>query len=150
MQVLKHWIVSVLKQAAAIYRYMVIWLLCLVTLTYSYSICADPERFVKEGQTLTPFFLLVIFFYLKRGSKYQYKQAIIGPQQNAVFRWSAPDSPTLNTGLVGLWFFRRFAPVLLRNPVFFSISQGMLRIPSPPSGSAICEISNLLFSYLSY
>ena len=49
-------------------------------------------------------------------------------QRNAI----SDDGPTLNTGLVALWFFRGSVPVLLRNP--FVISQGGVRtpVPSPP------------------
>ena len=49
--------------------------------------------------------------------------------------WRADNGPTLNAGLVALWFFRRSGPVLLRNPNFFVIFQGVWT-PCPPSGSA--------------
>ena len=52
-------------------------------------------------------------------------------QRNAI----SDDGPTLNTGLVALWFFRGSVPVLLRKP--FVISQGGPDpCPLTPSGSA--------------
>ena len=54
--------------------------------------CADPERFVRGGPTLT-------FFKLMRGgANYRNKRAIIDPP--AAFRWRADDDTTLNAGLV--------------------------------------------------
>ena len=50
--------------------------------------CADPESFIREGPTLTTFFL---------ADDYHYKRA---------FRWRTDDGPTLNTGLVALRFFQ--------------------------------------------
>ena len=34
------------------------------------------------------------------------------------FRWRAIGGPTLNAGLVALWFYRGSGPLLLRNPIF--------------------------------
>ena len=50
------------------------------------------------------------------------------------FRWRADDGPTLNAGLVALWFYRGSGPVLLRNPIFIFFQGG----PDPlsPFGSA--------------
>ena len=36
----------------------------------------------------------------------------------------ADDSPTINAGLVALWFFKGSAPVLLRNPIFLWFFRG--------------------------
>ena len=47
------------------------------------------------------------------------------------FRWRADDGPTLNAGLVALWFFRGSGPVLLKKPWFFVIFQG-IQTPCPP------------------
>ena len=47
------------------------------------------------------------------------------------FRWRADDSPTLNAGLVALWFFRGSGPVLLRNPIFSWFSRGEVGPPVP-------------------
>ena len=53
-----------------------------------------------------------------------------------VLRWRAGDGPTLNSGLVALWFYRGSGPKLLRNPIFFcDFAGGGGRIPSP-TGSA--------------
>ena len=61
-------------------------------------------------------------------------------QRNAIvmaFRWRADDGPTLNAGLVALWFFRGSGPVLLRNPIFLWFFRGrLLPPPPPPSGPA--------------
>ena len=48
--------------------------------------------------------------------------------------------PTLNAGLVALWFFRGSGPVLLRNPIFLCFFWGVggvsrPPVPPPPSGS---------------
>ena len=68
-----------------------------------------------------------------RGSNYYDEWAIIGPPAKCLemaFRWRAYDGPTLNAGLVALWFFRRSGPVLLRNPIFLWIFRG--RGSGPP------------------
>ena len=53
------------------------------------------------------------------------KSTISGPssarQQKVIsmaFCWRADDGPTLNAGLVALWFYRGSGSVLLRNPIF--------------------------------
>ena len=58
-------------------------------------------------------------------------------QQNTismVFCWRADDGPTLNAGLVALWFFRGSGPVLLRSPIYIFVNfQGRGRdLLSPP------------------
>ena len=60
-----------------------------------YEPCGDPESFVRGGPTLT-----MLFFSL------------------LVFRWRANDGPTLNDGLLALWFLRGSGPVLFGNPIF--------------------------------
>ena len=40
------------------------------------------------------------------------------------FRWRADGVPTLNAGLVTLWFYRGSGPVLIRNPIFCDFSGG--------------------------
>ena len=50
--------------------------------THTTNPCTDPESFVKGGPTLTTFCLFFFFFCtdeVRGGSKYHYKQAIIGP-----------------------------------------------------------------------
>ena len=48
------------------------------------------------------------------------------------FLWRADDGPTLNAGLVALWFLRGPGPVLLRNPIFLWFNrEGGIRIPCP-------------------
>ena len=51
------------------------------------------------------------------------------------FRWRADDCPTLNAGLLALWFFRRSKPVLLRNPIYLWFFRGVGRDTLSPSGS---------------
>ena len=58
-------------------------------------------------------------------------------QRNAIkmaFCWRADDDPTLNAGLVALWFFRGSGPVLQRNPIFlwFFRGGGGVWTPCPP------------------
>ena len=48
------------------------------------------------------------------------------------FRWRADGGPTLNPGLVALWFYRGSGPVLLRNPIFCDFSWGGGSGPLPP------------------
>ena len=61
---------------------------------------ADPKSFARRGPTLTTLFSLM------RGERIQIPQY-------AAFHWRADDGPTLNAGLVALYFFRGFGPVLL-------------------------------------
>ena len=46
------------------------------------------------------------------------------------FRWRVDDGPTLNAGLVALWFFKGSGPVLLRDPLFLRFFRG--RGSGPP------------------
>ena len=49
------------------------------------------------------------------------------------FWWRVDVGPTLNAGLVALWFFRGSGPVLLRNPIFlWFFGGGGVRTPVPP------------------
>ena len=50
--------------------------------------CADPESFVRGGQTLTTFFFILLVYETGRVSKCQYKRA--------------NEGPTLNFGLIAL------------------------------------------------
>ena len=53
------------------------------------------------------------------------------------FRWQADGGPTMNAGLVNMWFYRGSGPVLLRNPYILVIFRGGGGPdPCPPSGSA--------------
>ena len=48
-------------------------------------------------------------------------------QRNAIsmaFRWRADGGPTLNAGLVALWFYRGSGPVLLRKPLILIFFRG--------------------------
>ena len=49
-----------------------------------------------------------------------------------VFRWQADSGPTLNAGLVALWFYMGSGPVLLRNPTFLLFFRGGSDPLSPP------------------
>ena len=63
-------------------------------------------------------------------------QPFTDPESYVTVRgWRADNGPTLNAGLVALWFFRRSGPVLLRNPIFLWFFRGVWT-PCPPSGSA--------------
>ena len=46
------------------------------------------------------------------------------PASETPLKWRADDGPTLNAGLVALWFLRGSVPVLLRNPIFLWFSGG--------------------------
>ena len=75
---------------------------CVVLKSLSQMSCADPESYVRGGQTSTKF-----FFYFE-GGRIQ-NTTISGPssarQGNVIkmtFCWRADDGPTLNAGLVAL------------------------------------------------
>ena len=87
------------------YKYYSIFIqhyLCLTLSSFSkwYGKCFQLLIAVSfsEGVQL---WLRVLSWWGERGCKYHYMQAIIGP--------------TLNAGLVALWFYRGSGPVLLRN-----------------------------------
>ena len=68
-------------------------------------------------------------------------------QGTPAFRWRADDGPTLNTGLVALWFFRGSRPVLLENPIFLWFFKGggghdLLPPPPPPLWIRTCLSTN--------
>ena len=80
--------------------------------------CAYPEICFIGGPTLTA------FFFVDEGRE-DSNATIGGPssarQRSAIevaFRWRADGGPTLNAGLVALWFYRGSGPVLLRNSIF--------------------------------
>ena len=63
-------------------------------------------------------------------------------QRNAIsmaFRCRADGGPTLNAGLVALWFYWGYGPVLLRNRIFCDFTGGV-RTPSPPTPCAFAHI----------
>ena len=67
------------------------------------------SRFFQRGPNLTVFFLYLV------------DKSTFAHQRNAIemaFCWWADDCPTLNAGLVALWFFMGSGPVLQRNPIF--------------------------------
>ena len=48
------------------------------------------------------------------------------------FCWRADDDQTLNAGLVALWFFRGFGPVITKEPyIFFIFQVGQDSLSSP-------------------
>ena len=69
----------------------------------------------------------------EEGSKYHFKPAIIGLSAKRHLN----DGPTLNSGMLALWFLRGSRPVLKRNPIFFVNFKGGPDPlpPPPPSGS---------------
>ena len=82
------------------------------------------KAFLKGIQLCLLFFCCFFFCCCclgERGSKYHYKQTIIGPPAkrhlNGVSR-RADGGPTLIAGLVALWFYRGSGTKLLRNPIF--------------------------------
>ena len=121
--------------------------------SFSIALSADPESFVRGGQTQSMFFCFFFCFFfvffccffwgrtnieipLKAG---QYRSASETP-----FKWRLAGGPmmaqynTLNAGLKPLWFVRESRPVLLRNSILSSFSRGGGGGVSPvlPSGSA--------------
>ena len=95
------------------------------------------RKFCQRGSNSDGFFLVVEG---RVDPKYHSKRAIISPPAKPhlmVFRWRGDDGPTLNTGLVILWFFRGFGPVLLETLYSCDFSGGSWpSFPPPPSGSA--------------
>ena len=80
---------------------------------------------------------LITFFSVDEGIE-DPNSRLNGPssahQRNAiemVLHWRADDGPSLNAGLVALWFFRGPGQVLLRNPIFLWFFRGV-RIPCTP------------------
>ena len=69
-------------------------------------------------------FFFVFFWWGERGSWYHHKRANISPPAkhhlNCV-SLACNDDPTLNAGLVALWFFRGSRPILLETLLFFVI-----------------------------
>ena len=98
--------------------------------------CADPD-FFQRGSNFD-------YVFLVDERREDPNTTKSGPssarQRNAiymVFRWRADGGPTVNAGLVALWFYRASGPVLLRNPIFCNFSGGGGLVPCPPtSGSA--------------
>ena len=80
--------------------------------------CADPESFIRGGPTFQFF-----SWWGERGSKYHFISMLFCCQSN--------DGPTVNAGMVALWFFRGSGPVLLRNPTalqFFRVGGIMIMV----------------------
>ena len=67
------------------------------------------------------------------------------------FPWWADEGPTLNAGLVALWFFSRSGPILLRNPKFlWFFSGGGSRPPVPPLDLSMSTKIPWTGSYVNY
>ena len=90
------------------------------------GMCGSRRVFFRGGPTF-------IFFSWWEDPNTTKSGPTLAGQRNAI--WRANDGPTLNTGLVALWFYRGSGPVLLRNP-FCDFSGGEFRPPVLPSGSA--------------
>ena len=82
--------------------------------------CANPESFFREGPIWLFLFLFLLSWWGQRGSKYNYKRAIIGPPAKCHLN----GGPTLNAGLVAFWFYRGSGLVSLRNPIFLWFFRG--------------------------
>ena len=88
---------------------------------------ADPESFVREGSTLTGF--------LRGGSKYHYKRAIIGPPAKRhliVVTLAGRCWPNNESWLGSFEFFSGSGPILQRNPIFLKFSGEWVSRPRPP------------------
>ena len=58
-----------------------------------------------------------------RGSKYNYKRAIVGP--SAKRHLNADDDPKLNAGLVALWFFQGAGTSIAKRPFILLFFRGV-------------------------
>ena len=85
--------------------------------------CVDQEVLL-EGSKFDNFFLVDVGI---KDSNTAINGLSSARQRNAIkmaFRWRADDGPTLNAGLVALWFFRGSGPVLQGNPIFLWFFMG--------------------------
>ena len=95
-------------------------------------IMRESSKFCQRGSNFDNVFFS---WWEEGGPKYHYKRTILGPPAK---RLRADDGPTLNAGLVALYFFRGSGPVLLRNPIFFIFFSGGEGGPDPLSPLWIC------------
>ena len=105
-------------------HYIIFWVLLqrnIVSMRGSRKFCQKGVQFWQR-----------LFFYLfwMRGERIQI--ALKAGQHQRHFRWSAKNGPTLNAGLVALWFFRGSEPVMPRNPIICDFSGGGVGPPVPP------------------
>ena len=103
----------------------------------------NREGFSRRSSTVGPGFITTKPKFSRCAYRYAYRQG--NSSRNVVYifsklqlfevqpcadpesyvrGWRADNGPTLNAGLVALWFCRRSGPVLLRNSNFFVIFQG--------------------------
>ena len=88
------------------------------------------RKFCQRGSNFNRFFWLFLVNERRDDPNTTISGTLRAHQRNTIY-----DGPTLNSGLVALWFFRRFGPELLRNPKFCDFQEGF-GPPYPPSGSA--------------
>ena len=79
--------------------------------------CADPESFLQRGPTIFIVFSYFFSWLGERGSKYNYKGAIIGPSAkrhlngiSLAGRWW-PNTECWLVSFIALWFYRVSGPI---------------------------------------
>ena len=84
-------------------------------------IMRGSRKFLQSGSNFD--YVTLLFFF--DDWREDPNTTISGPssarQRNAIqmaFCWWPDGGPTLNVGLVAVWFYRGYGPVLLRNPIF--------------------------------
>ena len=90
--------------------------------------------FRRSGPVLLRNPIFLFWYLLHAGIQIPLKAGHHLPDILMAFPWCADDGPTLNAGLVALWFFRGSGPVLLRNPIFLWFFRGPCPPLDPPMG----------------
>ena len=91
----------------------------------------EPRKFCQRGSNSDKF----LFYHLVKLDPNTTKMGHHRSTSKTPFKWWADewdDGPTLNAGLVALWFFRGSGPVLLRNHIFFRGGGEVSPDPVPP------------------
>ena len=86
------------------------------------------RKFCQKGSNSDNVYLLLLFFFWWGGSRREDPNSTKSGPSLARQRNAICDGPTLNTGLVALWFFMESGIVLLRNPIFLWFFRGYCRI----------------------
>ena len=104
---------------------------------YELACIRESRKFCQRGSNADKVFY---GWWGERGSKYHFKSVIIDPPGKR-FPGLPMMAPTLNAGLLVLWFSRGSGPVLLVNPiVLWFFRGGGVWTPCPP-------LSSQLFSF---